>query len=158
MYIIHENELIHVDNGSDVLEHYGVKGMKWGKRVSGYMGALAKAQYNKFRHPILSQKAAVSASGKSKWGHYIGTKRSLDYKNKFVDAHVKAKKQNKLAKKEFRKDLQDGYSKYSKLHKEARKSGKGIDKVVRSWDAHTNAAHKKYKKKLVDRKNINIKY
>ena len=33
MLILHEGELLHTDSSTDVLEHYGVKGMKWGKRL-----------------------------------------------------------------------------------------------------------------------------
>ena len=32
MLIIYEGELIHTDNFDDVIEHFGVKGMKWGQR------------------------------------------------------------------------------------------------------------------------------
>ena len=32
MLIISENELIHTDDFNDVIEHFGVKGMKWGHR------------------------------------------------------------------------------------------------------------------------------
>ena len=33
MIILHEGELLHTDSSTDILEHYGVKGMKWGKRL-----------------------------------------------------------------------------------------------------------------------------
>ena len=33
MLILHEGEFLHTDSSTDVLEHHGVKGMKWGKRV-----------------------------------------------------------------------------------------------------------------------------
>ena len=33
MLILHEGELLHTDSSTDILEHYGVKGMKWGKRL-----------------------------------------------------------------------------------------------------------------------------
>ena len=33
MLILHEGELLYTDSSTDILEHYGVKGMKWGKRL-----------------------------------------------------------------------------------------------------------------------------
>ena len=33
MLILHEGEFLHTDSSTDVLEHHGVKGMKWGKRL-----------------------------------------------------------------------------------------------------------------------------
>ena len=33
MLILHEGELLHTDSSTEILEHYGVKGMKWGKRL-----------------------------------------------------------------------------------------------------------------------------
>lgn len=31
MIFLHDSELVHVDSYVDIIEHYGVKGMKWGK-------------------------------------------------------------------------------------------------------------------------------
>ena len=33
MILLHEGELLHTESSADILEHYGVKGMKWGKRL-----------------------------------------------------------------------------------------------------------------------------
>ena len=33
MLILHEGELLHTDSSTEILEHYGVQGMKWGKRL-----------------------------------------------------------------------------------------------------------------------------
>ena len=46
MLILHEGELLHTDSSTDVLEHYGVKGMKWGKRV----GKFSKKVANYYDH------------------------------------------------------------------------------------------------------------
>jgi len=32
MKIYDNGELIHVDNSKDIIEHFGIKGMKWGQR------------------------------------------------------------------------------------------------------------------------------
>ena len=103
MLILHEGELLHTDSSTDVLEHYGVKGMKWGKRAVGYAGSFGKAFTNQIAHPILSRKAYASSVSKSGVGSYMTTKRSLDYQNKFVktqrDANAETKKKIKELKK-----------------------------------------------------------
>ena len=33
MLILHEGELLHTDSSTEILEHYGVQGMKWGKQI-----------------------------------------------------------------------------------------------------------------------------
>lgn len=64
MYVIHENELVHVDTGSDVLEHYGVKGMKWGQRRA--LAKLKKLEYKKasFKEIAESRRRALKGSSK----------------------------------------------------------------------------------------------
>ena len=46
MILIHEGEILHTDSSTDILEHYGVKGMKWGKRL----GTSAKKVANYYDH------------------------------------------------------------------------------------------------------------
>ena len=41
MLILHEGELLHTDSSTEILEHYGVKGMKWGKRLRSAATAVA---------------------------------------------------------------------------------------------------------------------
>ena len=36
MLILYEGEILHTDSATDILEHYGVKGMMWGKRLHKY--------------------------------------------------------------------------------------------------------------------------
>lgn len=35
MIIIYEDEIYHTDNCEDIIEHHGIKGMKWGQRLRG---------------------------------------------------------------------------------------------------------------------------
>lgn len=46
MILIHEGEILHTDSSTDILEHYGVKGMRWGKRL----GTSAKKVANYYDH------------------------------------------------------------------------------------------------------------
>ena len=49
MIIINEDTLIHTDSSSDVIQHFGVKGMKWGQRrvISNRGAAKAQKKINK---------------------------------------------------------------------------------------------------------------
>lgn len=64
MYIIHENELIHVDTGSDVLEHYGVKGMKWGQRRA--LSKLKKLEYKKASYKEIAESRRRALKGSNR--------------------------------------------------------------------------------------------
>ena len=123
MLILHEGELLHTDSSTDVLEHYGVKGMKWGKRAAGYAKAAGKAYYNQYRHPILSGKAGMSSFSKSKVGTAFGTTRSLDYRNKFVKTQRDANAETKKKIKELKKN------KYKKADALNRPTDKKLAKV-----------------------------
>lgn len=46
MILIHEGEILHTDSSTDIIEHYGVKGMRWGKRL----GTSAKKVANYYDH------------------------------------------------------------------------------------------------------------
>ena len=56
MLLIEDDTLVHVDSASDILEHYGVKGMRWGKRK-----ALTSAQKAERKRKLI--KAAKIAGG-----------------------------------------------------------------------------------------------
>ena len=54
MIIIKDDVLVHTDNAGDVIEHFGVKGMKWGqRRVVSNAGALrAQKKVNKLKKRV----------------------------------------------------------------------------------------------------------
>lgn len=94
MLIISENELLHTDSCQDIIEHHGVKGMKWGQRTKNWAksyGGLVKRAY---RHPGLSLKAYRKSKGMT--GNIMSAStRHMEYRNRVVDDMVKAKKQYK---------------------------------------------------------------
>lgn len=76
MLILHEGELLHTDSSTDILEHYGVKGMHWGtkkgKRITAAVNrtegsgaasafsAWGKGIGNAYRHPYATSRSALS--------------------------------------------------------------------------------------------------
>ena len=116
MIIISENELIHTDSFSDVIEHHGVKGMKWGQRMKRWGSAAGRAAVNSLRHPILSDSAIAESKKRSKLGTAFGTTRSLEFRNRYVKDMVKANQRYKNAK-----------------NKAIEKSGKGDDRIFNKY-------------------------
>jgi len=98
MLIIKENELLHTDSCQDIIEHHGIKGMKWGQRVKRYGSAYGGMLKRKIAHPILYDKAYHKAKGMT--GNLLSAStRHLEYRNRVVDDMVKAKKEYKKDKK-----------------------------------------------------------
>lgn len=162
MIIIEENTLIHVDSSSDVIEHYGVKGMKWGvrkaaKSVGNYGLNTVKSMYNSVRHPILYDKAYKSSSAKSYWGTKFDSGRSLAYQNNYIKAKKEGKKKmksdiksakakRKEAKKAYKKAKEDAIGRYMKrderiYNKHASNSEKARNRLPKS-EEYRNASKK----------------
>lgn len=144
MLIISENELIHTDSCQDFIEHHGVKGMKWGQRMSRWGSAAGRTVVNSVRHPILNDMSVKASKQRSKAGTLFGTTRSLEFRNRYVKDMVKAKKQYKKEKnaalsrhgngddKIFNKYSQDAYfSKRKKSEGESRKDYKERQTMAR---------------------------
>ena len=117
MIIISENELLHTDSCQDIIEHHGVKGMKWGQRTKRWGSAAGRAAINTLRHPILSDRAVTASHKRSKVGTLVGTTRSLEFRNRYVKDMVKANKRYKKEKKAALSRHGDGddkiFNKYS---------------------------------------------
>ena len=121
MLILHEGELLHTDSSTDVLEHYGTKGMKWGKslrsaaskvasdkrvRATGrylkeYGKETSKSVGKSFTNPLLSDKAGRLATmhdlrkGNLSSALLIRNKASMKRMNDYVDDRVDLKDRHK---------------------------------------------------------------
>lgn len=120
MLIISENKLLHTDSCQDIIEHHGVKGMKWGQRMKRWGAAAGRTAVNSVRHPILSD-MSISASRKHyRMGTDFGTTRSLEFRNRYIKDMVAAKKQYKKDKKQANTKYSEGVGKISKKNGETR--------------------------------------
>lgn len=127
MKLIDENgALQHVDNSSDVIEHYGKKGMKWGvKKAIDYAKALVKS-------PV---------------GSNLATKRSLDYRNKRVSELVKAKAAMKDSNRKYKKERKAIDEKYSRREDKIGNM-KGSNSKIARLENENAAAHLKERGRL----------
>lgn len=134
MIIIYEDEIYHTDNCQDIIEHHGVKGMKWGQRMKRWGAAAGRTAINSVRHPILTDRSIKESRKRSKMGTLMGTTRSLEFRNRYINDMVKANKKYKKDRnaalsrhgdgddKIFNKYSQDAYfSKRKKSQGESRK-------------------------------------
>lgn len=142
MILIEENKLIHADSCDDVIQHFGIKGMKWGNRKAvAYAKSYGRALMNKYRHPILSTKAGLKTMSK---GKLIDTHRRLDYTNKFIADRIAAKKKYKLDKKMVNE-------KYSKLEDKIGMMKGSPDKIAKMENRNS-------KKHLSELKKLKTQY
>ena len=121
MLILHEGELLHTDSSTEILEHYGVKGMKWGKRLRSAASKVASDKrvrstgrylkdYGKesfkgvgrsITNPSLSSKAGRLATmndlrkGNLSSALFIRNKAAIKRMNDYVDDRVDLKDRHK---------------------------------------------------------------
>lgn len=77
MLILVEDNLLHVDSYSDVLEHYGVKGMKWGKRLRSAVESVKNAPRNIYNNHVENIKYSYRKKGFSEKEVEAKTKKRL---------------------------------------------------------------------------------
>lgn len=127
MLIISENELLHTDSCQDIIEHHGVKGMKWGQRMKRWGSAYGGLLKRKIRHPRLYAKA--SWKSRVMTGNKLGvSSRHMEYRNRIIDDMAKANKQ-------YKKDRKDAVGRHSD----------GDDKIFKKYghDAFFSKRNKK---------------
>ena len=137
MLILHEGELLHTDSSTDVLEHYGVKGMKWGKRLRSaavkvksdkrvratgrylkdYGKEALKTVGRSYTNPILSDKAGRLATmhdlrkGNLSSALLVRNKAAVKRMNDYVDDRVMLKDRHKVKQRKT-KDIKNKVSNY----------------------------------------------
>ena len=120
----------------EYLYHFGIKGMKWGKRTAANISKGIKAQtragYDQIRHPVYSTKAQISMLRKDpirtlKGGTKVLNELNSDVKNRVDKRQSEIKTNVKEYKKEFNKasNMSDAADKQWQTAKEAyKKTGK----------------------------------
>ena len=140
MLILHEGELLHTDSSTEILEHYGVKGMKWGKRLRSAASKVASDKrvratgrylkdYGKesfktvgrsYTNPSLSNKAASLATrydlrkGNLSSALLIRNKAAVKRMNDYVDDRLDLKDTHKTKQRKTKgvKNKVDNYVQY----------------------------------------------
>ena len=135
MLILHEGELLHTDSSTDILEHYGVKGMKWGKRLRSATSKRVRAtgrylkDYGKealkstgrsYTHPLLNNKGQRLATtydlrkGNLSSALLVRNKAGIKRSNDYVDDRVDLKDQHKAKQNKTKgvKNKVDNYVQY----------------------------------------------
>ena len=77
MLILVEDNLLHVDSSTDILEHYGVKGMKWGKRLRSAVESVKQAPRNIYNNHVDNIKYSYRKKGLSEAEVEAKTKKRL---------------------------------------------------------------------------------
>jgi hypothetical protein len=140
MLILHEGELLHTDSSTEILEHYGTKGMKWGKRLRSAASKVASdkrvratgrylKEYGKetsklvgksYTNPLLSNKASSVATmydlrkGNLSSALLIRNKAAMKRMNDYVDDRVDLKDTHKTKQRKTKgvKNKVDNYVQY----------------------------------------------
>lgn len=84
MLIISENELLHTDSCEDIIEHHGVKGMKWGQRMKRWGSAYGGMAKRKLLHPNFYATARRKTRGMTGSPLSVSS-RHMEYSNRVVD-------------------------------------------------------------------------
>lgn len=120
MILIDNDTILHTDNSSDIIQHFGTKGMKWGVRKN-YMSD-KHALKKKYKQSLRKSKELYKGKKPDFWRR-LGYKtsvasmyaeaamRSMDgshmYKRKFKKRNKAIKKAYKTAKKDLKKSYKE---------------------------------------------------
>ena len=150
MIVLIDDELVHTDSSTDILEHYGVKGMKWGKHRANMR--LAKALRKQGSKNLKEDKIGYGIS--YGLGRALGQEYNMakdrhndfkDYADKKAKNHISVKKQkyiDKYSSDSTTKGLNaKGQRKYSKLKKKASKLSNKYYDDIESYYQNTKVGY-----------------
>ena len=168
MYIIYKKQLIQVDNGSEVLEHYGVKGMHWGTKkgkritaavnrtegsgVASAVSAYGKAIGNAYRHPYASNRSALSTLVKHPVMSFTSPVTTIKMLNKKTKERLdgRANKRKEYLKKNKSGTKASLYKGLNKLNDIDKKVSKSFDNMI-GYEKNGNVnAMKRYENSKYD--------
>ena len=126
MKIINGDKLIHTDNSDDVLEHFGIKGMKWGVRSRHTDLRANHASYKKLKKQAKGIVKDINKEHKGDGTNNGGyTKWRLKEKVKGAKKYNKAEELRRVAQERYQKNggktdkkINKYLNKYNKLQKE----------------------------------------
>ena len=174
MLLLNNNELQHVDSSSDILEHYGVKGMHWGtkkgkritaavNRTEGHgaksiVSAYGKGVANQLRHPLASTRSIGSTVIK----HPIMAVTSPNTTAKMVNKKTRerldgrAKKRSEYLKKKNTGAKATLYKGLNALNNADKQVSKVFDKTIRYSNNGNHKEMTKYENSKYD--SVNSRY
>lgn len=126
MLIINEDTLTHTDSSSDVIEHYGIKGMRWGIR-SRHADLMdnhrsykkMKKQLKSIQKDLIKEHSKKRDPGYTKWR----SKHKIQYAKKYNKAEEIKRTAQELYEKNGRKvtpKIEKHLQKYNMLQREVR--------------------------------------
>ena len=121
MLILHEGELLHTDSSTDILEHYGVKGMKWGKRL----GTSAKKVANYYDHTNrMNRKIDKNVERLNSLNKEMSTRSNFRKRSKLIGDIVNTN--TKIANIEYKRDKRINKKSYNNTSKSLKKKRKRV--------------------------------
>lgn len=152
MKIYDNGELIHVDSSKDIIEHSGIKGMKWGQRRALKKELRGLEREFGGRRNTAVKTAKKESAGHSRLGTLLKSNRSLQYRLNRLKEFKKLEKQldddvNKITlSKDDKKKIEKARKEYGDDEAHFTKQEIELNYMMKALDKHDVASSKKNSK------------